>query len=171
MKKKFIIFFIISTIIFTFIIFYKGLNKSGLYEPKSEIKNIPIFFAKSFFLEKEINSTEIFSENKYYLFNIWASWCIPCRTEHPFLFELSKEEKIEIIGLNYKDKKSNAKKFLNELGNPYKKILLDQDGTIGIEWGAIGVPETFLIYKNRIIMKFIGPLSQNSILEIKQAIE
>ena len=91
MKKKFIIFFIISTIIFTFIIFYKGLNKSGLYEPKSEIKNIPIFFAKSFFLEKEINSTEIFSENKYYLFNIWASWCIPCRTEHPVLFELSKE--------------------------------------------------------------------------------
>ena len=73
--------------------------------------------------------------------------------------------------MNYKDKESNAKNFLHELGDPYEQILLDQDGTNAIEWGAIGVPETFLIYKNKVIKKFIGPLNQKSIEEIKQIIK
>ena len=66
---------------------------------------------------------------------------------------------------------SNAKKFLDELGNPYKNILIDLDGTIAIEWGAFGVPETYLIYENKIIKRFIGPLNENSILEINQEIK
>ena len=134
--------------IFVFVIFYKSLNKSNLYKPTSNIKNIPQFLATSFHSKEETNSKKIFNENKYYLLNIWASWCVPCRDEHSILVELSKNKKLEIVGLNYKDKVTNAKKFLNELENPYKKILLDRDGTIAIEWGAFGVPETFLIYKN-----------------------
>ena len=170
MKKRIISFLIILSLIFVFIVFYKSLNKSSFYKPKSEISKIPQFFAKNFYLNEEIDSKKIFDENKYYLFNIWASWCIPCKDEHPILLNLSKSQQLDIIGLNYKDKLINAKKFLDELGDPYEKILLDRDGTISIEWGAIGVPETFLIYQNRIIKKFIGPLNENSIKEIQQII-
>ena len=109
--------------------------------------------------------------DRFYLFNIWASWCVPCREEHSFLTNLSKETKIEIIGLNYKDDKKNAKNFLKELGNPYNIILLDVDGTVAIEWGAYGVPETFLIYDNKIIKKVIGPINEDSIVEIKMLIQ
>src|SRR5210317_983715 len=155
MKKRIISFLIISSLIFAFVIFYKGLNKSSFYQPKSEIEEIPKFFKK----------------DKYYLLNIWASWCVPCRDEHPILISLSENKNLDILGLNYKDKISNAEKFLDELGNPYKEILLDQDGTIAIEWGAFGVPETFLIYQNRIVKKYIGPLNQNSFEEIEQTIK
>jgi cytochrome c biogenesis protein CcmG/thiol:disulfide interchange protein DsbE len=84
---------------------------------------------------------------------------------------LNKEEKIEIIGLNYKDDKKNAKIFLKELGNPYNIVLSDEDGTVAIEWGAYGVPETYLIYDNKIIKKIIGPINENSIVEIKMLIQ
>ena len=171
MNRKGISVLIISLLIFVFLIFYKGLNKSGFYEPKSEITNIPKFIAKNFYLNEEIDSKKIFDENKYYLFNIWASWCIPCKDEHPILLNLSKSQQLDVIGLNYKDKLINAQKFLDELGDPYEKILLDRDGTISIEWGAIGVPETFLIYQNKIVKKFIGPLNENSIKEIQQIIK
>ena len=87
------------------------------------------------------------------------------------LMNLSKNKKIEIIGLNYKDNFDNAEKFIYELGNPYSKILLDRNGTKAIEWGAFGVPETFLIYKNRIIKKYIGPLNTKLINEIENYIK
>ena len=156
---------------FMFVIFYKGLNKSMLYEPKSEIRNIPKFSATAFFENEKINSEDIFNGNKFYLFNIWASWCVPCRDEHSFLVNLSKINKLEIIGLNYKDKIDNAEKFLNELGNPYSNILIDQEGITSIEWGAFGVPETFLVHENKILKRFIGPLDKNSVEEIKQILQ
>ena len=171
MKKKIISFLIVSSLIFIFIIFYKGLNRSNFYKPKSEIKDIPQFLSISFYSKNIIDSKNIFNGEKYYILNIWASWCVPCRDEHPILFDLAKNDKLEIIGLNYKDKESNAKNFLDELGDPYEQILLDKDGTNAIEWGAIGVPETFLIYNNKIIKKFIGPLNQKSIKEIAQIIK
>ncbi len=170
MIRKIFSFLIIIILIFAFVIFYKGLNKSSFYNPKSEIKNIPQFAIKSFNSKEVIDSKKIFHSDDYYLFNIWASWCLPCRDEHPLLVNLSKNINLKIVGLNYKDKLSNAKKFIKEMGNPYSIILLDQDGTTAIEWGAFGVPETFLIYKNRIIKKFIGPLNKDSLLEIEQII-
>ena len=84
---------------------------------------------------------------------------------------LSKNEKIEIIGLNYKDKKINAQNFLFELGNPYKNIIFDKEGINAIEWGAYGVPETFLIHNGIIIKKYIGPLNEELIKEIKLLIK
>ena len=118
-----------------------------------------------------MNSDEIFKNDKIYIFNIWASWCVPCQDEHPILMELSNQKTIEVIGLNYKDNSKNAKNFLKELGNPYKIILIDNDGTIAIEWGAYGVPETFLIYKKKVIEKFIGPLNLILLIDIKKKID
>ena len=171
MTNRIISFLIIIFFIFVFAIFYKGLNKSNLYTPTSEIKNIPEFNVETFFDKKIINSKDFFDKNKFYIVNIWASWCVPCRDEHPLLMDLSKNEKLEIIGLNYKDNFKNAEKFINELGNPYSKIFLDKDGTKSIEWGAFGVPETFLIYENKIIKKFIGPLNPKLIEEIENYIK
>ena len=84
---------------------------------------------------------------------------------------LNLDNKINVIGMNYKDNKKNAKKFLDELGNPYNKILTDLDGTIAIEWGAYGVPESFLIYNNKILKKYTGPLNSKIINEMKLLIK
>jgi len=169
--KIFPIFFIIIFLII-FLILYKGLENPNVYAPKVDPeKNIPVFTAKIFSTNNKINSEKIFNDDKFYLMNIWASWCAPCRKEHAYLMNLSKQKNIEIIGLNYKDKYENAKNFLSESNNPYSFIFLDKDGTIAIEWGAYGVPESFLIYKNKIIKKIIGPLDENLLLEIKKIIQ
>jgi cytochrome c biogenesis protein CcmG/thiol:disulfide interchange protein DsbE len=172
MKDK--IFLIILILIFStvFFIFYKGLQNSNIYKPKVEYKkNIPIFDAQIFDKKNIINSNQIFNRDKFYLLNIWASWCVPCRDEHPYLLDLSIKSNIEIIGLNYKDDKENAKLFLKELDNPYKIIIADNDGLIAIEWAAYGVPESFLIYNNEIIKKVIGPINEITIKEIKELIK
>lgn len=172
MKDK--IFLIILILIFStvFFIFYKGLQNSNIYTPKVEYKkNIPIFDAQIFGKKNRINSNQIFNRDKFYLLNIWASWCVPCRDEHPYLLDLSNEGNIKIIGLNYKDDKENAKRFLKELDNPYKIIIADSDGLIAIEWAAYGVPESFLIYNNEIIKKVIGPINEITIKEIKELIK
>ena len=159
-------FFTVIFLIFVFVIFYRGLNNSNLYTPNTDIKKIPEFTSKTLIKKDSLNSKDIFNKNKFYLLNIWSSWCVPCRDEHPLLINLSNKEKIEIIGLNYKDNPNNAEKFINELGNPYSVILIDRDGTKAIEWGAFGVPENFLIYENKIIKRYIGPLNSQLIDEI-----
>jgi|TARA_B110001452_G_C15035471_1_gene361723 cytochrome c biogenesis protein CcmG, thiol:disulfide interchange protein DsbE len=165
---------IILTIFFIiiFLIFYKGLQNSNIYTPNTNIEQIiPSFEAEEFDSNNKLKSDQIFLDNKYYLLNIWASWCVPCRQEHNFLINLYKQNDIEIIGLNYKDDNKKAKIFLEELKSPYKLILSDRDGTIAIEWGAYGVPETFLIYNKKIIKKIIGPINKNSFAEIKRLIK
>ena len=169
MKNNFILFTIIMSISFCFIVFYKGLNNSNTYIPKiSDKKNIPIFEAKDFNSNIYIDSKKIFDEDIFYIVNIWASWCVPCRTEHPLLMELSKNQSAKLIGLNYRDKLDNAKNFINEFGNPYSQIIIDSNGTLSVEFGAYGVPETFIIGKNKkIIKKFIGPINNDIVEEIK----
>lgn len=160
----------ILILIFVFTTFYKGLEKSNIYEPQNSLKKIPEFSMMTFFESKEIYSKDIFRNNDFYLINIWASWCVPCRDEHQFLVSLSKNNRLEIIGINYKDNYKNAERFLIELGNPYSKILVDKDGTKAIEWGAIGVPETFLVYENKILKKIIGPLNSELAEEIERIV-
>ena len=169
MKNKIYIIIIFIFLIFCFIIFYKGLDQPNTYTPKTNTeKNLPIFKAKDFTLNTYINSENVFTEESYYIVNIWASWCVPCRKEHSLLMELSNDKSIKLIGLNYRDNLNNAKKFINELGNPYTQILIDKDGTLAVEFGAYGVPETFLIDKNKkIIKKFIGPINKKIVEEIK----
>ena len=162
-----VLFFIII-----FLIFFKSLKNSNVYLPNIDIKKkIPSFTAKIFNSNNKISSDKIFNDNKFYLLNIWSSWCIPCRAEHKFLINLNDEKNLEIIGLNYKDSFDNANSFLNELSNPYKVILLDQNGTLAIEWGAYGVPESFLIYNKNVIKKIIGPINKDSLLEIKRLVK
>ncbi len=171
MKKIIISFLIILPLLFVFGVFFKGLDKSSFYEPKNDVNEIPKFSAITFFEKKELRSKDIFSQNKFYLLNIWASWCVPCRDEHPFLIDLSKIDRLEVVGMNYKDNFKNAKVFINELGNPYNQILIDEDGTKAIEWGAFGVPESFLIYDDKILKRFIGPIDIESVEEIKNLIK
>ena len=172
MKNKLILYSIILIFLIIFAVFYKSLKDTNIYTPESKINNdIPIFLADLLLLNKNLTSTEIFKMNEFYLLNIWASWCAPCRDEHPILMSLSKNNKLNIIGINYKDNKKNAKSFLDELGNPYEKIIVDKNGTNSIEWGAFGVPETFIIYNNKIIKKYIGPLNNELLLEIQKIIK
>ena len=172
MKKKLLPFSFVIIFGIVFIVFYKGLEDTNIYTPDLNVqKDIPIFNSKDFYSEKVLKSSDIFEFDKTYLLNIWSSWCVPCRQEHPLLMTLKQNDKIDIIGLNYKDNKKNAVKFLQELGNPYEKIFIDLDGTQAIEWGAYGVPESFLIYNNEIIKKYIGPLNEDLISEIKYLIK
>ena len=172
MKNK--IFPIAVTLFFImiFVIFYKGLQDTNIYTPEtSSNSKISTFSVQLFYSNEITNSSEIFNLDQFYLLNIWSSWCVPCRQEHPLLMDLAKNKNIKIFGLNYKDERSNAENFLKELGNPYQQIIFDKEGVNAIELGAYGVPESFLIFKNKIIKKYIGPLNQDSIKQIKQLIK
>lgn len=94
------------------------------------------------------------------LVNVWASWCGPCRLEHPVLEDLALDDRFDLVGINYKDGPRNAVSFLDELGNPYSAIGVDRQGRTSIDWGVYGVPETFLVDETgTILYKFVGPLS------------
>ena len=172
MKNKIFSISLIFFFLIIFLVFYKGLQNSNVYTPDLEIKkNIPSFKAQIFDTSNEISSEKIFNNDQYYLLNIWSSWCVPCRDEHPFLVYLSNKKNLKTIGLNYKDNNKSAKIFLKELTNPYELIFSDKNGTIAIEWGAYGVPESFLIYKKKIIKKIIGPLNKEILFEIEEIIK
>jgi cytochrome c biogenesis protein CcmG/thiol:disulfide interchange protein DsbE len=99
-------------------------------------------------------------KGKVALVNVFASWCVPCRIEHPLLMRLAAEGRIPVYGINYKDKPEDATKWLAELGDPYGRIGADLDGRAGIDWGVYGVPETFVIDREgRIRYKQVGQLS------------
>ncbi len=96
--------------------------------------------------------------------NVWASWCIPCRQEAPVLDTLAKEHGFQLFGLVYKDKPDKAREFLNEVGNPFSRIVLDRDGRAGIEWGVYGVPETFIVDGRGIVReRFVGPITPETL--------
>ena len=99
-------------------------------------------------------------DGKVKLVNFWASWCAPCRVEHPNL-EALKAEGVTILGVNYKDKPEAALRFLADLGNPYAAIGADESGRMGIDWGLYGVPETFVIDgEGNVILRFPGPITE-----------
>lgn len=172
MKSKFIPLILILIFLITFVIFFKGLKNSNIYTPNTNLKKeVPAFELKFFENDSIVISEKIFKDYDYYLMNIWASWCIPCKEEHEFLMKLKKDDRIKLIGFNYKDNFKNASSFLKYLGNPYDIIVSDKDGTASIEWGAYGVPESFLVYQNKIIKRFIGPINNEDLLEIQKIIK
>ncbi|HXZ52640.1 MAG TPA: DsbE family thiol:disulfide interchange protein [Burkholderiales bacterium] len=97
---------------------------------------------------------------KVWLLNVWASWCVSCREEHPVLVEFAKKNIVPIYGLNYKDERKDALAWLGQFGNPYTVSIMDADGRIGIDYGVYGVPETYVIDKQGVIRyKQIGPVT------------
>lgn len=104
-------------------------------------------------------------KGKLTLVNVWASWCVPCRQEAPELIALSHDPRIQLVGINYKDKNANALSFLEEFGNPFKAIGVDPNGKAAIDWGVYGVPESYLVDENgKIIYKKVGPFDPESAL-------
>jgi cytochrome c biogenesis protein CcmG/thiol:disulfide interchange protein DsbE len=100
---------------------------------------------------------------RVYLLNVWASWCVACREEHPLLVALSREKRVPIIGLNYKDERADGLRWLQQMGNPYELSVADRDGRVGIDLGVYGVPETFLIDQAGVIRKKqIGPITEKA---------
>jgi cytochrome c biogenesis protein CcmG/thiol:disulfide interchange protein DsbE len=95
-----------------------------------------------------------------YIINVWASWCITCRIEHPYLMSLNKKG-IPVIGLNYKDEENDALEWLSRFGNPYKKIIHDYKGTLALDLGVTGAPETFLVNNGKIIAHYQGEINES----------
>ena len=162
------------TIIFIFLfvigIFYISLTRDTNYNTSGLInKETPEFKIISFD-ESNIYTRNDIKKNNFTLINFWASWCAPCKIEHPILMKLSQSKNLVIVGINFKDKEIQAKTFLNELGNPYDLLAKDKNGKQSVRFGVYGIPESILINKNlMIIQKFVGPLSladYNNIMKI-----
>lgn len=106
-------------------------------------------------------------EGQVTLLNVFASWCAPCRQEHPMLMALSQDDRFQIIGINQKDQSADARRFLSTLGNPYDRIGVDPDGRASIEWGVYGVPETFIVGRDGLVLyKHIGVFDERHVREI-----
>lgn len=112
----------------------------------------------------ELTFTQKDMQGKVWLLNVWASWCVSCREEHPLLLELAKQNVVTIQGLNYKDKRDDALAWLKQFGDPYNLSISDSNGRVGIDYGVYGVPETFVIDKTGVIRyKHIGPVTPQAL--------
>jgi cytochrome c biogenesis protein CcmG/thiol:disulfide interchange protein DsbE len=162
---------IIFLLIFILGIFFLSLNKSSNYNTEFLVGNKLGEIELVSFEDDSIFTNDDFKKNSFTLINFWASWCAPCRIEHPQLMELSKENNIKILGVNFKDKKINALKFLKDLGDPYEYLTRDSNGKQSVNFGIYGIPESILIdNKLTIIKKFVGPLTKQDLNNIKEII-
>ncbi len=162
---------IVFLFIFVLLVFYNSLNRETNYSTDYLVGNKLAKINLKSFDDNKIYTSEDFKKNRYTLINFWASWCAPCRVEHPYLIQLSKEKNIKILGVNFKDKKINALKFLNELGNPYYYMAKDTKGKQSVNFGVYGIPESILINNETIVLKkFIGPLNEQNLNDIKEII-
>ncbi len=172
MKKSYLKIIFAVLIVFIIIIFFLALKEDKRYilENKTTGKEIDYFEFK-YFSNNNIFTKKDLKPDKFYFINIWASWCLPCRKEHPQLMKLKNNKDLKMIGINFKDKKSNANKFLKNLGNPFDISLSDTDGTKTIFLGVFGVPESILLDPNKIIIKkFIGPINNQDVNIILNAV-
>ncbi len=152
----------ILLIVCIFVLTYLLTNKNPNKPPSALInKDVPMFVSKSLYDLNEILKTDDI-KNKKVMVNFFASWCLPCKVEHPLFFDLSKAyPNLFLLGFNHKDNENDAKKYLSEDGNPYNFVGIDNDGMIALEFGVFGLPETFLINESgKIIYKFMGPLTK-----------
>jgi len=165
---------IIIFLIFFFIIsvFYISLTRETNYDTSNLINKKISEFKVVYADETGFYTREDLKKNDFTLINFWASWCAPCKVEHPILIRLSKSRKLKILGVNFKDKDKQAKKFLSDLGNPYDFLTKDINGKQSVSLGIYGIPESILINKELlIIQKFVGPLSFDDYNKIEELIK
>ena len=140
---------------------YTGLDKDPTLIPSPLIgKTVPDFKSTDLISGENITNKELLG--KFYILNVWASWCYGCSLEHNHLMNIYKNNEIDIFGLNYKDEKNSAINWLKERGNPYKNVIVDVNGNIAIDYGVYGAPETFIINEDGVIIyKHVGPIDQS----------
>ena len=144
----------------------------GTFKKNTRVIPTPLIGQEVPIMELETKFYEDFQKNdledvlkidKIKIINFWASWCLPCEVEHPILMGLSKKSDFIIIGVNYKDTVEGSAEFLNEKGNPYDLVVIDDEGMMGIEMGLTGVPETFVVNKEgKIIYRIVGPINNEN---------
>ena len=167
--------FAIPLVLFILLVGFLAIGlRHDPHEVPSPLINKP---APAFQLTQLRDPTQTFSaadmRGKVWLLNVWASWCVTCRDEHPLLLQYARSGALPIYGLNYKDKREDALSWLGELGDPYVLSVSDTDGRVGIDYGVYGAPETYLIDRNGVIrFKQIGPVTpdiwQDKILPLAQ---
>ncbi len=162
MRIKIIKLLTLSIIVFIIGVFFISLNKSSFYDTKG-LEGQMISGVKL----EQLNKNKLIldgdlKKNNYTLINFWASWCAPCKLEHPYLLRLKNKKNLVLIGVNFKDKKNHALNFLKQNKNPYHILAKDDLGKSSVNFGVYGIPESILINKNLVIIKkFIGPISEN----------
>ena len=166
--------YIIISILFSilFIILYSSLDNERVYNTKDLIGKKISQVEINLFQSNETINTKEFVNNEFTILNFWASWCAPCRKEHPNLVRLSKIKNIKLVGVNFKDNVENAKNFLKENGNPFDILAEDKNGKNSVNFGVYGIPETILIDSElKILKKYIGPLNIKEVNEIRKLVK
>ena len=143
-----------------------GLNLNPREVPSPFIGKPAPAFTLAQLAEPHKNFSPKDMQGKVWLLNVWASWCVSCREEHPVLMELAKTNVVPIVGLDYKDPRDDALRWLKQFGDPYLLSIADTEGRVGIDYGVYGVPETFVIDKAGVIRhKHIGPVTREALQE------
>ena len=166
--------YIIISILFSFlfIILYSSLDNERVYNTKDLIGKKISQVEINLFQSNETINTKEFINNEFTILNFWASWCAPCRKEHPNLVRLSEIKNIKLVGVNFKDNVENAKSFLKENGNPFDILAEDKNGKNSVNFGVYGIPETILIDSElKILKKYIGPLNIKEVNEIRKIVK
>ena len=160
-----------SILTFVLLIFFLGLNTNNKYDTRELVgKKLHSFEIKNFTEDKTLTNSDL-KKNSFTLINFWSSWCLPCKIEHKYLIDLKNQASLKIVGVNFKDNESHAKKYLKELDNPYYFIAKDKSGKISIRFGIYGIPESILVDNNlKIIKKFVGPINKKNFNEIKKIV-
>ena len=162
MKKQLFTSFIIVISLIFISFFYLLITERNPSEIRSNLinKDIPSFQSKSLFKNKKFISSDEFG-NEIVLVNFFATWCKPCLEEHVYIMRFAEREKIRVIGINYKDNSEKTKLWLKKLGNPFSDVVIDKNGSIAIDWGVYGIPETFIVNSNKKIKyRLVGQITE-----------
>ena len=158
--------------------FYSGFFHDAIEFLRKNIINTPIITGGPYptasyseiLKDRNVDLCAI-AEGEITIVNFFATWCVPCKLEHPFITKLSKDKGVKIIGINYKDDRKKAIKWLEKLGNPYHSIAIDKNGNIGINWGIRGIPETFIVNNHNIVSyRQTGPITNEIYEEFYQKV-